>query len=128
MKTRILEVTRRGAASALFAALLPAAVALPLVSCAADEPATDTATQGLGGASCTILRPVGWSVGTGRCHEFTIPPGSPPIVFTLPDGDTATFGATPGGIFGSGQITFLCTNGLLSIVSEFCSPGGGSEP
>jgi hypothetical protein len=95
---------------------------------AADEPATDTASQGVGGPSCTILRPVGWSVGTGRCHEFTIPPSAPPIVFTLPDGDTATFGATPGGMFGSGQITFLCTNGSLSIVSEFCSPGGGEEP
>jgi hypothetical protein len=127
MKTKIVDVTRRGAASALFAVLLPAAVALPLVSsCAADEPETDTASQGLG-ASCTILRPVGWSVGTGRCHEFTIPVNAPPIRFTLPDGDEATFGATPGGMFGSGQITFLCTNGVLSIVSESCTPGGGEE-
>ena len=133
MKTRILDVTRRGAASALFAALIPAAVALLLVSgCVADEPATATASQGLD-TSCTILRPVGWSGAAAACHEGTIPPGSPPIVFTLPNGDSATFHSVPGPGMGQGEITFICDNGSLEVDpwDDICIPdrsGGGEEP
>jgi hypothetical protein len=130
MKTKILEVTRRGAASALFAALIPAAIALPLVSgCAVDEPATDTASQQVAGADCTVLRPVGWSSGSTSCHEFTIPVGSPPILFPLPNGQSATFTATPGGGFGRGSVTLQCQDGFLAILHKSCSPaGGGGEP
>jgi hypothetical protein len=131
MKTRTLEMTRRGAASALFAALLPVAIALPLVSgCATDDAETDTASQGLG-ATCTILRPVGWSVGATPCHEFTIPVNSPPIQFLLADGLSATFDATPGGGFGRGQITLQCQNGVPRTVHATCAPlsggGGGGD-
>src|SRR5262245_56274781 len=108
MKTKILDVTRRGAASALFAALIPAAVALPLVSgCATDEPETDTGSQELA-VGCTVLRPIGWSVGLTSCHEYTIPVGAPPDLFPLALGASATFTATPGGGFGTGQITVTC--------------------
>lgn len=125
MKTMILDVTRRGAASALFAALIPAAVALPLLSgCAADEPETDTASQGLG-EGCTVLRPVGWSSGNTRCHEFTIPVGTPPILFPLASGHSATFEATPGGGFGQGEITLTCQDGVLGVTARSCIPGGG---
>jgi hypothetical protein len=127
MKTKILDVTRRGAASALFAALIPAAVALPLVSgCATDQPETDTASQELAG-DCTVLRPIGWSSGFTSCHEFTIPVGNPPILFPLPIGQSATFTATPGGGFGTGQITVTCDNGFLLVVSKSCRPGGGGD-
>ncbi|HEX3477285.1 MAG TPA: hypothetical protein VHT91_19820 [Kofleriaceae bacterium] len=131
MKTRILDVTRRGA---LFAALIPAAVALPLVSgCAAEEPETATASQGLGEA-CTILRPVGWSGAAAACHEGSIPPGSPPIVFMLPSGDSATFHSVPGPGMGVGEVTFICQNGNLTVDpwDDICIPnrggGGGEEP
>jgi hypothetical protein len=129
MKTKILDVTRRGAASALFAALIPAAIALPLVSgCAVDEPATDTASQAVG-EGCTVLRPVGWSSVSTPCHEFTIPLGSPPILFPMTSGQSATFTATPGGGFGRGEVTLRCQDGFLSIVRKSCSPaGGGGEP
>jgi hypothetical protein len=129
MKTKILDVTRRGVASALFAALIPAAVALPLVSgCATDEPETDTASQELAG-DCTVLRPIGWSSGLTSCHEFTIPVGSPPILFPLPNGQSETFFAMPGNGFGTGEITVTCDNGALLVVSKSCRRGGGGgEP
>jgi hypothetical protein len=128
MITKMLGVTRRGAASALFAVLLPA-VALPLISRGApDEPQTDTASQGLG-AGCTVLRPIGWSSGVTSCHEFTIPVNSPPILLPLSDGQSATFEATPGGGFGTGELTVRCEDGVIVVVSKSCSrSGGGSEP
>lgn len=135
MKTKILDMNRRGAASAVFAALIPAAVALPLVSgCVADEPATATASQGLD-TSCTILRPVGWSGVAAACHEGGIPVGSPPIVFTLLNGQSATFHSVPGPGMGVGEITFICDNGNLEVDpwDDICIPnrgdgGGGEEP
>jgi hypothetical protein len=129
MKTKILGMTRRGAASAVFAALIPAAVALPMVSgCVADEPTTATASQGLG-ASCTIWRPLGWSSASSACHEGTIPVGAPPIVFTLPSGDSATFYSVPGPGMGQGEITLICQDGVISVDpwDDICIPdrGGG---
>ena len=133
MKTKNLGVTRRGVASALFAALIPAAVALPMVSgCVADEPTTATESQGLG-ASCTILRPLGWSSASSQCHEGTIPVGAPPIVFMLPSGDSATFHSVPGPGMGQGEITLICQDGVISVDpwDDICIPnrgGGGIEP
>lgn len=131
MKMRILDVTRRGATSALFAALIPAAIALPLVSgCAADEPATAAASQGLD-TSCTILRPVGWSGPGATCHEGGIPPGSPPILFTLLNGESATFHSVPGPGLGVGEVTFICDSGVLDVDpwDDICIPNrGGEEP
>lgn len=136
MKTKILDVTRRGAASALFTALIPAAVALPLVSgCVADEPATATANQGLD-TSCTIWRPLGWSGVAAACTEGGIPVGSPPIVFTLLNGQSATFHSVPGPGMGVGEIRLICDNGNIEVDpwDDICIPnrggggGGGEEP
>jgi hypothetical protein len=135
MKMKILDVTRRGTASALFAALIPAAVALPLVSgCVADEPATATANQGLS-TSCTILRPVGWDGVAAACYEGTLPVGAPPILFTLLNGESATFFSVPGPGMGQGEIRFICNNGNLDVDPwvDICIPnrgggGGGQEP
>jgi hypothetical protein len=129
MKTMILDVARRGAASALFAALIPAAM---VSGCAADEPTTGTESQGLG-AACTILRPLGWSSASSQCHEGTIPVGAPPIVFTLPSGDSATFHSVPGPGMGQGEITLICQDGVLTPDpwDNICIPnrgGGGEEP
>jgi hypothetical protein len=127
MKTRILDVTRRGAASARCVALLAAAMSLPLVSgCTMDEPATTSTTQGLG-ASCTIWRPVAWDGAATACAEGRFAPFS----ITLQDGDSATFHSAnlPG--MGVGEVRLICDNGGLDTDpwDDICIPNrGGIDP
>ena len=120
-----LDVTRRRAAPAVFAALLPALVSLPLFAgCATDEPATETATQGLG-ASCTVWRPIAWSGVWNYCHEGTFPP----YAISLQDGDSARFFSVPGPGLGEGEVRIICNNGVINIDpwDDICIPdqGGG---
>jgi hypothetical protein len=125
MKTKILDRAGRGAASTLFAPLLAALVSLPLFAgCATEEPATATATQGLG-ASCTVWRPVAWSGAANACYEGTFHP----FAITLLDGQSATFHSVPGPGMGQGEVRLICNNGALTTDpwDDICIPdqGGG---
>jgi hypothetical protein len=133
MKTTILDGTGCGAASTRFTPLLPALLALPLcmaVGCAADDPPTSTATQGLG-ASCRVWRPFAWDGVGATCAESRFPPFS----YILADGDSDTFFSSPGPGLGQGEVMIHCDNGVLTLDpwEDICIPdgsggGGGGEP
>ena len=113
MTMKMLDVTRRGAASNLFAPLLPALLSLPLclaAGCATEEPSTDTATQGLG-ASCTVWRPLAWSGAASYCHEGTFTP----YAISMPDGTDHWFYSAPFPGMGEGYVRLVCVDGVPTI-------------
>lgn len=132
MKVNILAMEQRSAASRVFARLIPALVSLPLcfaAGCALDEPGeTATTTQALG-RSCTMMRPIGWAGAANECSEAR----SHNTTITLPDGGEYFTFSAPGPGLGDGEVTVICTDGVLSTDpwDTICIPdqgGGGGEP
>jgi len=71
-------------------------------------------------AGCTLLRPVGWSVGQNSCAEYCLRPGGPPRRTPMDDGDERELFATCNS---SGRARAFCNDGRISVQPISCIEG-----